>query len=285
MKSNQMSVHHLNCGTMHPFGAAPINGTGGLLARGRGVVHCLLVETDDGLALVDTGWGTGDAKDPTLVVRSFTALVGAPRDIEETAAHQVVGLGYDLSDVRHVVLTHLHLDHAGGLADFPQARVHVFAPEHVAAMRPRTLAERYAYVAEHWAHGPKWVLHSLAGDKWLGLDGVPVVDGLSPQILLVPMVGHTRGHCGVAVEARESWLLNCGDAYAYHGEVDPRGPSVPRPGNGLRSLMWRAVNVDPAADHRPALLTLAREHGDKVRLFCAHDPAELAEFGRDKDDM
>jgi len=273
-----MFVHHLNCGTMRPLGAVFVNGTGSMFSRGRGVIHCLLVETDDGLVLVDTGWGTGDVVHPTPVVRGFTALIGTPRDIEETAARQVVRLGYALSDVQHVVLTHLHLDHAGGLADFPHAQVHVFAPEHAAAMHPRTLSERYAYVAAHWAHGPKWVLHSLRGDRWLGFNGVPVIDGLSPRILLVPLTGHTRGHCWVAVETSEGWLLDCGDTYAYHGEVDPWPPRVARPGNKLLPLMWRVVNVDPDADHRPALRALVRERGDEVRLFCAHDPFDLAKF-------
>ena len=43
-------------------------------------------------------------------------------------------LGLDPRDVRHIVVTHLDLDHAGGLADFPDAKVHLHAREHAAAM-------------------------------------------------------------------------------------------------------------------------------------------------------
>ncbi|WP_223281445.1 MBL fold metallo-hydrolase [Streptomyces antnestii] len=42
-------------------------------------------------------------------------------DTGETAVRQVAALGYDIEDVRHIVLTHLDLDHAGGLRDFPPA--------------------------------------------------------------------------------------------------------------------------------------------------------------------
>jgi glyoxylase-like metal-dependent hydrolase (beta-lactamase superfamily II) len=41
----------------------------------------------------------------------------------------VIGLGYQPQDVRHIVLTHLDLDHVGGLRDFPHAEVHVYAEE------------------------------------------------------------------------------------------------------------------------------------------------------------
>ena len=56
---------------------------------------------------------------------------------EETAAHQIAALGYSLDEVRHIVLTHLDLDHAGGMADFPRAQVHVLAAEHNAAFKAR----------------------------------------------------------------------------------------------------------------------------------------------------
>ncbi len=102
----------------------PATSTGGFLRRGHGVIHCLLVDTGDGLALVDTGWGLRDCTDPSPAVRQFADLVGSSRDVTETAVRQVARLGYDPADVRHIFLTHLHLDHAGGLPDLPQATVH-----------------------------------------------------------------------------------------------------------------------------------------------------------------
>ena len=59
-----MQIHHLNTGTMCPMGRRLVNGTGSLFQRARLVCHCLLVETDDGLALVDTGIGLGDIATP-----------------------------------------------------------------------------------------------------------------------------------------------------------------------------------------------------------------------------
>ena len=59
-----MHVHHLNAGTMCPMSARLVNGQGGLFKRARLVCHVLLLETEDGLVLVDTGLGLGDIAKP-----------------------------------------------------------------------------------------------------------------------------------------------------------------------------------------------------------------------------
>jgi glyoxylase-like metal-dependent hydrolase (beta-lactamase superfamily II) len=80
-------------------------------------------------------------------------------DPAETAVRRIAALGYRPADVRHVVLTHLDPDHAGGIADFPGATVHVTA----AAYRAATAAERYRYRRRQWAHGTRWRLHEGHG--------------------------------------------------------------------------------------------------------------------------
>jgi glyoxylase-like metal-dependent hydrolase (beta-lactamase superfamily II) len=94
------------------------------------------------LVLVETGFGTRDFIRPSKVVRAFTFLSGTRRDVRDTALHQVARLGYDVRDVQHIVLTHLHLDHAGGLPDFPWATVHVHALEYEAAMQRQQAAQQ-----------------------------------------------------------------------------------------------------------------------------------------------
>ena len=83
-----MRMHHLNCGTLRlPLGVAVV-GTGGLFTPAPAVIHCLLAETDDGLLLVDTGFGTRDCIRPTPFMRLMMALGGSSRDVEETASRQ-----------------------------------------------------------------------------------------------------------------------------------------------------------------------------------------------------
>jgi glyoxylase-like metal-dependent hydrolase (beta-lactamase superfamily II) len=259
-------IHHLSCATMCPAaGRVP-----GLMRR-RLVAHCLLVEDTDGLTLVDTGFGTADVADPRRLGRAFTVAVGARFDPAETAVAQVEALGFAASDVRRIVVTHLDLDHAGGLGDFPRAEVHVHADELAAARRP-TVREQARYVAPQWAHGPSWVEHRpSAGESWFGFEGVSVIDD---GLVLVPLPGHTRGHAGVAARRPDgTWLLHAGDGYFFHGEKER--PSTCPP--GLRAFQ-RLVAVDNRArvENQDRLRSLHADHADEVTVFCAHDEVELA---------
>lgn len=268
-----LRIHHLNCGTMCPHGRRLMAGEGGWLEPAEMCCHCLLIETADGLILVDSGLGADDVGEPQRLGRAFLASVRPQLRIEETALSQVRALGYSAADVRHLVVTHLDLDHAGGLPDFPDAQVHVFDPELRAAMAP-DLRERLRYCAAQWTHGPDWRTYHLdRGERWYGFDAVRAIEGTDAEVLLLPLTGHTRGHCGVAVRTGEGWLLHCGDAYFFHGEVEPDGACP----IGLRVFQNLVqINGRQRLHNQRRLRELKAAHGDEIALFCAHDPAELA---------
>lgn len=300
-----MHIHHLNCATMCPYSAFLINGTKydtnnsagnnkklpfftllgitsgteyGFFSPGEMVCHCLLIETNDGLVLVDTGIGLKDIEDPKTRLGGLFTLITRPRlDKEETAAYQIAKLGFKPDDVRHIVLTHLDLDHAGGLPDFPKAKVHIFEPEHKAAMNPATLQEKNRYRPFHWEHNPSWVIHSPQdGEKWFGFDKVQAISGKDSEVLLIPVAGHTRGHCAVAVKTPNGWLLHCGDAYFFHGEMDPKEYHC-TPGLWL---FQHIVQVDGTQrlNNQDRLRELVKNHSDEVKVFCAHDTVEFSNF-------
>ena len=269
-----MRIHHLDCATMCPVSARLVNGRGGWFEAARMVCHCLLIESDHGLILVDTGLGTDDLRSPKeRLGGSFLAATRPVLRTEQTALAQVERLGFRREDVRHIVPTHLDLDHAGGLPDFPRAKVHVFEAELRAATDRVTVMERNRYRPAHFAHGPQWQVHSVGGDQWLGFDQVRVI---GDDVALVPTVGHTRGHCAVAVRDGDGWLVHAGDAYFFHGEMDPDHPHC-TPG---LALFQRIVAVDDKArrSNRDRLRALATDHAGTVRIFSAHDPVELAKF-------
>jgi glyoxylase-like metal-dependent hydrolase (beta-lactamase superfamily II) len=257
---------------MCPFGRSLINGDGGLLSRGRLVCHVLLVELDGALALVDTGFGTGDVDSPRQLGPPFVLMTQPQLTRAETAIEQVRALGFDPPDVRHIILTHLDVDHAGGLPDFPDAEVHVFEPE-LAVMQHPPLSQRPRYTmgSAHFKHGPQWRAHAAGGDAWFGFESIRVLPG-SDEVALVPLQGHTLGHTGVAVRRDSGWLLHCGDAYFHRGEVQ----TPPQRPVGLE-IFQTLMQADGGARHRnqERLRELARSHGDEVELICSHDPVTL----------
>jgi glyoxylase-like metal-dependent hydrolase (beta-lactamase superfamily II) len=264
------AVHHLNCATLCPIAGFLLGQRG--LGRGKLVAHCLLLETErDGLVVIDTGFGTRDVARQTPLSRTFRAVIGAALDPAEPAVAQIGALGLDPGDVRHIVVTHLDVDHAGGLSDFPGARVHLHAREHAAAMARSRYLEKERYLPAHWSHGPRWEVYSDDGDTWRGLPAINRLRGLDAEVGLLPMHGHTRGHSAVVVRAGDRWLVHAGDAYFHHGSVRGSG-SIPL---GL-SAFERITQIDPAA-RRSSLAALRQlcERYDDLDMFCSHDPAEL----------
>lgn len=256
---------------MCPRGGRMLGGSGGALATARLVAHCLLIEAGDDLVLVDTGLGTGDAADPKRLGAAFRAIVRPRCSAGETAIRQIEGLGLDPGDVRHIAVTHLDVDHAGGLGDFPVAEVHVSATELAAAKDP-PLRERGRYVPGHWSHGPKWAEYEVDGDSWFGFDSVRLLPGLDVEIVMVPLLGHSAGHVGIAVNAGHGWLLHCGDAFFHRREINTP-PACPA---GLRLFQNVVLHDAKARRHNQERLRyLAREHRDDVRLICSHDPEQF----------
>ncbi|WP_119461674.1 MBL fold metallo-hydrolase [Rhodospirillaceae bacterium SYSU D60014] len=270
-----MRIHHLSCGTMCPWGGALMYGWRRDPSLRRLVCHCLLIETDrHGLVLVDTGIGLRDVRKPRPRLGWFFLLLNGIRlQDEQTALHQIEQLGFRATDVRHIVLTHLDFDHAGGIEDFPEAVVHLLGAELQAASQGRRgFIARQRYRPLQWDKHVRWRNYGAGGEPWFGFDCVRDLDGLPPEILLVPLIGHTWGHSGVVIRLPDRWLLHAGDAYFHVEEMNPAAPSCPP---GLRAYQ-RMMEVDRRArlhnQHR--LRGLARAQPEPVEVFCSHDPLE-----------
>ncbi|MDT5350018.1 MAG: hypothetical protein QOH91_3305 [Mycobacterium sp.] len=251
-----MKVHHLNCGTMNSPGA-PI------------VCHVLLLETDNGLALVDTGFGLNDCADHSRI-GPFRHVLRPVLQPSETAARQMENLGFDRNDVRHIVITHFDLDHIGGIADFPQAQIHVTAAEALGAIHAPSLRERPRYRSQQWAHGPSIVEHGPTGEAWRGFAAAQPLDAIDPGVVLVPTPGHTRGHAAVAVDAGHRWILHCGDAFYYSGTIDGSShvPAALRVQEALFSFDHTQLRANQAR-----LSELYRRQEPDLLIVCSHDPA------------
>jgi glyoxylase-like metal-dependent hydrolase (beta-lactamase superfamily II) len=269
-----MRVHHLNCGCMCPVGGALFDGFSRGV-RGTLICHCLLVETEQGLVLVDTGFGTRDVEEtyPRLSP-FFVNLNQIQLEHRYTALEQVRTLGFSPADVRHIVLTHLDFDHAGGLEDFPDATVHVMADEIEAARNRHGFIARNRYRPRQWDGVKHWRFYGEKGESWFGFDAVRELDGLPPEILLVPLPGHTWGHAGVAVDTPDGWLFDAADTYFFRHEMDRPERHAPLGARVYQRMM--AVDHDLHLHNQARLRDLAMDDDAGIRIFCSHDAVEFA---------
>src|SRR5699024_8175351 len=135
-----MRIHHLDCGTLR----TPV---------GRMVCHVLLLEVEERLVLVDTGFGTDDVRVPARL-GPVRHVLFPDLDLARTAVGRIRSLGRDPSEVTDVVLTHGDLDHAGGIPDLAHARIHLLSAEAGAIEERLGLRARQRYRPGHWSHGP-----------------------------------------------------------------------------------------------------------------------------------
>ena len=170
-------IHRLNCTTLRLRSARVFDGHAGMLDDLVCVTHCLLVETSTaGLVLVDAGFSTQAVSGPRRPSAGFNFLFRPSWKYEETAAGSIEALGLDPREVRHIVLTHLDLDHADGVTDFPWATVHAYTPEWRALRFGTSWRDRMRYDREplqrheHWE--TRWWRGSNAG-SWAGPGAPP----------------------------------------------------------------------------------------------------------------
>lgn len=266
-------IHHLNCGSFCPL-CAPLFGQHGLKAHL--VCHCLLLETDQGLVLIDTGLGLQDIAMPKARIHPLLKHFGRMQiDAASTAIRQIEQLGFQASDVQHIVLSHLDFDHAGGVSDFPQATVHVMADEYYIAQQ-QTWKNHLRYRPAQFKQHQHWnLVSSRNGEAWFNLENVQGLAEFADDILLIPLAGHTLGHMGVAVRQATGWMLYCGDAYMSQQELDT---AYHNPALALTGRIF-AQNNRLRLDNLARLQQLSAQHSG-VALICAHDPTTFAQYAK-----
>jgi N-acyl homoserine lactone hydrolase len=206
-------------------------------------IPAYVIETAEERILVDTGLHPGAAADPA-------GHYGAPEmgELFRLELRQPVAEQLDLATVTKVVLTHLHFDHAGGLALLPPSvPVVVQRREWEAAQDAKAVARNFYRPLDYADIGDQVVL--VDGDHDLLGDG-------SVELLLTP--GHTPGHQSVRVGDR---LVIGGDVTHYAAGLDDL--RLPLFGDDLA--------VQAASAER---LRALRDGGAAVRP--GHDPDVLA---------
>lgn len=248
-------IHHLNCVKI----VSPINdNVGG---------HCLLLNEKDRLILVDTGIGLLDTLQPAeRIGQQLIELVGYQFDENQTAFRQIQKLGFDPGNVTDCIISHMDNDHIGGLADFPQATVHLSEEElnNFKAGNPR-------YLTLPMAHNPPVRTYGKADKEWFGFEARKINADFETEIYLIPLFGHTLGHCGVAIRSGSNWLFYIADAYYMNVELS----DSQHPVNALAQL--RADDNSLRIATLGKIRELVKQHPD-IEIFGYHDITEFYRY-------
>lgn len=177
-------------------------------------VQAFLVEHPGaGLVLIDTGFHAAVAVDPRQGMGRLGGLIfkDLRMDSEQAVPGQLRERGFAPDDVATVVLTHLHSDHASGIAQFPDATFVVSSAEWEAAAEGGVTD---GYMKRQFDHAFDYRLldfESDAADSFASFGrAFDLFGDGSVRIAFTP--GHTHGHCSVVLRLRERDVLLTGDA-------------------------------------------------------------------------
>lgn len=266
-----MKIHHLNCGSFCPLSHPIINRALPQLDRFNLVCHCLLIESEAGLILVDTGLGLEDVRNNGRFKSNFVfnQFAKPKLDVEETAFVQITKQGFNPKDVKHIIVTHFDSDHIGGLADFPQAKIHLLQDEWDAAQNPRTPREKARYKKIRWEQNRDVQTYKTTGDEWHGFKRVQNLKDIDPSIYLVSLPGHTKGHGGIYIEGKNS-LFHAGDAFMLASQLKNEKEILPL--TLYNKLAHEDLNEAARTLKKLGQFNLQEPGCD---LFCSHDRGQF----------
>jgi glyoxylase-like metal-dependent hydrolase (beta-lactamase superfamily II) len=213
-----MRIHAIRTGSVQ-IKTAQITGRGHGLARRVAPlfdeswsdwlpVYAFAIEHRDGVVLIDSGSNAGLKSLPRWHPY-FRLAVRFEIEREQEVGPQLRTLGIGPRDVKTVVLTHMHIDHDGGLADFTASEVLVSPGE-------LTTASGFAgqirgYLPQRWPSGFDPRPLALTSEPY---GPFPKSARVTPDgaVVAIPTPGHTRDHLSIVVDDGDAITILAGDA-------------------------------------------------------------------------
>jgi glyoxylase-like metal-dependent hydrolase (beta-lactamase superfamily II) len=231
--------------------------------------HCVIFQIGERFILLDSGFGTREMPEPNSLLGDDALFkLGHLIDPRFTAYERLKSRGIRAEQVTDIILTHMDNDHVGGVHDFPDAIVHISSEELKAydSARPRGPYKPYQI-----SHDTKFKTYERTDERWFDLEVRSLQLPGTLEAKLVPLPGHTFGHCGVAYREGERWSLHAGDAY-FDSKINfvEDAPALPI------EIAFQSDANDRQASLRK-LQMLRAVHGDEVKLFCTHDQQEFVD--------
>jgi glyoxylase-like metal-dependent hydrolase (beta-lactamase superfamily II) len=265
-------VINLNCATFSPLFEISMNGSGRFFRNGCFVTNCLLIETTEaGLILIDTGFSRDDIGEIKRIPFGLRVFFRPKMCIEETAYFQIKKYGYNVRDVRNVIFTHLDVDHANGIADFPWAKGHCSTIEYENAINKIGIKSKMRYKGDTVKNHKMWEFYDSYNER---IDGLNIkgqrIKGVNEDIYSILLGGHSSGNCAIAIKENNGWILHSGDAYMNQNEISDKDNY--KSYSGLFQLFIQNSNKK-RIESLQKIRQLKLEHKN-IKIICSHDKLE-----------
>lgn len=215
-----------------------------------------VIEHEQGLIMFDTGFAPLACEDPRAYFGPFYDVYNPIASPEMRIDRQLAQLGFRTDDVTHVILSHSHSDHSGGLTMFPHAKFYAGPGE-------------FDFAADHPAEGDKYFRYEDEIVPVLDYDWTTVT---SPRhdlfgdgsVVMLHTPGHTPGELTLQVGLPSRTMVLTADTVHLRAGLDLMSPD-PYDWDQEQSLT--------------SLRQLAALEAEGKTLWIGHDPGDWARFG------
>ncbi len=217
-------------------------------------VPSFLIEHPRGLVLYDTGSHPRVAEDVAAYWgEMFRNMVRFSKDF--TVDNQIKALGYKVTDVKYVVMSHLHMDHTGGLFMFPHAKLLTMRGELSYAYWPAPDRRNIFLIDD---------LLPTRNYQWMELEGEFDMFG-DGSLTLLHTPGHTPGSTSLVVRLPHQNIVLAGDVVHMRDALDTEHTM--------------SVDTDPEQAVASIRRLKAMRDLQGMRIWVSHDPNDWAEMG------
>jgi len=225
-------------------------------------IYAWVIEHPEGLIVVDTG-ETARSVEPGYFPRwhpYYRLAVRTRVQPTEEIGPQMKRLGLSPDDVRWVVMTHLHTDHAGGLHHFPKADILVSRAELAATIGFKGAIA--GYLRNRWPSGFAPRLVDFGAEQLGEFPALPLTQ--TGDVTIVATPGHSAGHISVIVQEDDKAVFLAGDtAYTEANMLAQVVDGVSPDEQAARSTLGRILRY---TQHTPTVYLPSHDPDSARRL-------------------